>query len=73
MSPAETERIKLTANFLNTLGSGTILASLVAPYIGWGVGSVHPDVIGIVSLSMFGFAVGVVLHFVARRLLGGLR
>jgi hypothetical protein len=43
VSPADTERIKLTANFLNTLGSGTLLTSMVAPYIGWGIGSVHPD------------------------------
>jgi len=73
MSPAETERIKLSANFLNTLASGTLLGSVVAPYIGWGVGSVHPDVVGILVLSAFGFVVGVVLHFAARRLLRGLR
>jgi hypothetical protein len=36
MTPSEQERIKLTASFLNALASGTILAAIVAPYIGWG-------------------------------------
>ncbi len=73
MSPADTERIKLTANFLNTLGSGTLLTSMVAPYIGWGIGSVHPDMASILGLSGFGFVIGIVLHLAARRVLGGLQ
>lgn len=73
MGPAQTERIKLTANFLNTLGSGTLLAAMVAPYIGWGVGTVHPDMANILGLSGFGFVIGVVLHLAARRVLGGLQ
>ena len=73
MSPADTERIKLTANFLNTLGTGTLLTSMVAPYIGWAVGTVHPDITSILALSGFGFVAGVVLHASARRVLGGLQ
>jgi hypothetical protein len=71
-NPAEAERIKLTANFLNALASGTILGSIVAPYIGWGMGTMHPDMGNILGLSGFGFVVGIVLHLLARRVLGGL-
>lgn len=75
MTQGEIEQAKLTATFLNTLASGTILAAIVAPYVGWGLGTVHPEVdLGnLLGLSGFGFVIGVVLHLVARRYVGGLK
>ena len=74
MRQGEIERAKLTANFLNALASGTILAAIVAPYIGWGLWTLHPgaDLGNVLGLSAFGFVIGVVLHLLARRVLGGL-
>jgi hypothetical protein len=70
MSPGEIERAKLTASFLNSLASGTILAAIVAPYVGWGLGTVRPDtdLWNVLGLSAF----GIVLHLLALRFLGGL-
>ena len=69
------ERAKLTANFLNALASGTILASIVAPYVGWGLGTAQfgSSVGNVVGLAAFGFVCGIVLHLLARRALGGLK
>ncbi len=74
MTLGEIERAKLTANFLNSLASGTILAAIVAPYIGWGLGTIRPaaDLWNVFGLSAFGFILGMVLHLVALRFLGGL-
>jgi hypothetical protein len=74
LSPAVTERVKLTANLLNAVSSGTILASIVAPYIGMSLGTL-PQSTGlwnILGLSGFGFVSGIVLHLIARRYLGRL-
>jgi hypothetical protein len=35
MTQGQIEKAKLTASFLNSLASGTILAAIVAPYVGW--------------------------------------
>jgi hypothetical protein len=69
LSPAEIEKVKLTASFLNALSSGTILAAIVAPYIGMGMGTVTPssDLWNLLGLSGFGFVCGIVLHLIARR------
>jgi hypothetical protein len=69
MSPEEFERTKLTATFLNTLASGIILAAVVAPYIsaGLGITEIHGEFWNILGFSGFGFTVGLMLHFFARR------
>lgn len=69
MTAGEKEQIKLTANLLNALSSGTILVSIVAPYIGMGMGTVttNSDLLNLTSLSGFGFLLGIVLHLLARR------
>jgi uncharacterized membrane protein len=74
MSPAKTEKIKLTAGLLNSLSSGTILAAIVAPYVGIGMGtlSTTTNVTNLVALSSFGVALGIVLHLSARRLLNSM-
>ncbi len=74
MTQGEIERAKLTAGFLNSLASGTILAAIVAPYIGWGLGTLHlsADLWSVGGLSAFGFVIGIMLHLFALRALGGL-
>lgn len=69
MSPGDKEQIKLTANLLNALSSGTILAAIIAPYIGMGMGTLtaNADLLNLLGLSGFGFTIGIVLHLLARR------
>lgn len=69
MRTGEKEQIKLTANLLNALSSGTILAAIVAPYIGMGMGTVtaSADLVNLTALSGFGFVIGIMLHLLARR------
>ncbi len=69
MTEAQVEQTKLTANFLNAFASGTILAAIVAPYIGWGLGTVQlsSNAWNIAGLSAFGFVVGLMPHLFARR------
>ncbi len=69
MTAAKIEQIKLTAALLNSLSSGTILAAIVAPYIGMGMGtlSAKSDLLNLLGLSGFGFVIGIVLHLEARR------
>lgn len=71
MSPAKIEQIKLAASLLNALSSGTILAVIVAPYVGFGMGTLaaRADLLNLVGLSGFGLVIGIVLHLVARRVL----
>lgn len=73
MSPAKTERTKLTANFMNAIASGTVLTALVAPLIASGLGTVpEQDTWNIVGLSLFGLVLALVLHLLARRVLSNL-
>jgi hypothetical protein len=69
-SDNERERVKLTANFLNALASGTILAAVVGPYIsiGFGIVQARTDLWNVLGISGFGFVVGVMLHLLARRM-----
>lgn len=71
MSPAKVEQIKLTAALLNALSSGTILAAMVAPYVGIGMGTLTTDanLLNLTGLSGFGVVTGIVLHLIARRAL----
>lgn len=74
MGVAEIEKAKLTAGFFNSLASGAVLASIAAPYIGWGMGTSVPsaDFGNILGLSGFGCTVGLMLHLIARRIVGGI-
>jgi hypothetical protein len=73
MNASDVERIKLTANFLNAVAAGIILAALVAPFIGISIGTVpNNDIANVVGLSFFGLVLSVVVHLVARRVLLGL-
>jgi dipeptide/tripeptide permease len=73
-SQSHVEQIKLTANLLNALSSGTILGSIVAPYIGFGMGTMIPgsDWTNLAGLSAFGLICGLILHLYGRRVLFGL-
>jgi formate/nitrite transporter FocA (FNT family) len=68
-SIVEHERIKLTSVFLSNLGSGSILTSIVAPYISFVTGAVQTsaDWRNIVAGCMFGMTMGAILFVEARR------
>lgn len=74
MNPSETERIKLTAGFLNTLASGTIVLAVLSPIVSGLYG--NPPKID-PGLFAFGILIwtltGLGLHLVARAVLGSLR
>ncbi len=71
MRVSEAEQIKLTANLLNAIASGTIIAAVVGPFVGIVLGTMHPagDPLNLGAASLFLFVVAVVVHVVARRLL----
>ena len=71
---ARNERRKLTASFINAISAGTILAALVVPFIGFGLGTVQPsaNILNIVGLSGFGVVLALMLHKIARDILKGL-
>ncbi len=70
MSTVDIERTKLTANFFNSVASGTVLASLVAPFIGMALGTLAVgDWTNVIGLSCLGTVLAVVVHLLARRLL----
>ena len=71
---ARNEQRKLTATFFNAISSGTVLAALVAPFIGFGLGTIHANtnILNVLALSGFGLTVAFMVHMFARRLLKGL-
>lgn len=73
-SSVEQERIKLTAAFLSNLGSGSILTSLIAPYIAIVTGAVQSssDWRIIVPGCLLGVTIGAILFVEARRFLAKL-
>lgn len=68
MSLVHNERTKLTANFLNALSSGVIIAGFVAPLIAVGVGFQPAPAAAwkLVASSLAWFSAGVALHLAAR-------
>ncbi|WP_169196680.1 hypothetical protein [Devosia sp. MC1541] len=68
-SDVKHEQIKLAANALNGIGVGTILSSVVAPYIGIAIGSLRPEVdwLNLAGVSAFGLLLGVICLFEAQR------
>ncbi|MDR3475315.1 MAG: hypothetical protein P4M09_27005 [Devosia sp.] len=74
MRTAEVERIKLTANLLNSMASGIVLAALVGPFIGVGLGTLQlANPLNVAAFSIFGLMLAIVLHLLARRVLLQLR
>jgi hypothetical protein len=68
---ARNERRKLTATFFNAIASGTVLAALVAPFIGLGLGTIQPgaDIVNVLGLSSFGVVLAFMVHGFARSIL----
>lgn len=69
---ADIERTKLTATFLNTLGTGSIITAAIAPTVGYIFGlqglSGLPGFQVALSCVIWLF-VGIALHLIARRVL----
>ena len=75
MRPSEVERIKLTANLLNSIAAGTVIAVFIAPIVGVALGTL-PSVIGplnVIGLGLGGMVFAVMVHLGARRLLLSIR
>jgi hypothetical protein len=77
MHLVESERAKLTANWLNTLSAGTVIAGCVTPLVAIAYG-LRPgaEPLGgnfILALSLGWIAMGIALHLGARYILGRLR
>ncbi|WMT85732.1 hypothetical protein NO932_12430 [Pelagibacterium sp. 26DY04] len=67
------ERIKLTANFINALASGSVLVGLVTPLAGVALGTFAVrDAWNLVGFGLFGLVWALVLHSFARRILADL-
>ena len=74
MNLIDNERAKLTANWLNTLSAGTIIAGCVTPLVviayGLRPGTEPLDRAFVFILSFGWISIGVALHLVARVILG---
>ena len=76
MSLIDNERTKLTANWLNALAAGVVVTGVVAPAVGVIYGVPGPSGAGYLILaisSVVWLAMGTAPHFLARKLLKGLR
>jgi hypothetical protein len=69
----DNERTKLAANALDRASTACLAVGILAPLATLLQGQVHPPLVGI-GVSFAGWLVAaIVLHFGARRALGGLR
>ena len=69
MSLVHNERLKLTANWLNTLAAGIIVTGVVAPAVAALYGVQGASQVGgglLVALSAAWFGIGTALHLTAR-------
>ncbi len=77
MSLIRNERWKLTANWLNTIAAGTVIAGCVTPIVALAYGlRTGPDAAAtsvIIVLTLIWILVGVALHMGARVILGRLK
>ena len=72
LSDAEKEQTKLTATFLNTLGTGSIITAGVAPVVGYLFGFQGLSVVPLWKLvisTLIWLSAGIALHLIGRRVL----
>ena len=71
----ENERTKLTASWLNSLAVAVIAAGVFAPAAAlvYGLSQLSMSVGSVSGIVMVCFAIGLILHWLARLLLGRLR
>jgi hypothetical protein len=72
MSLVHNERVKLSATYLNNIGVGCFIAGFVAPSISLANNGFQSSLVSVLGGAAW-FLVGLTLHFLARRLLGGLK
>ena len=72
MSLVENERIKLLATLFNNCGVGALVAGVIAPTFVL-ISSNDAKVIALVAAQCFWFAIAIVLHLLARSVLGRLK
>jgi hypothetical protein len=66
------ERVKLMATWMNNVGVGCVIAGFLAPSIGAAALEL-PKAAWLILAQMIWIPIGVALHFMGRRILGGLR
>jgi len=66
------ERVKLMATWMNNVGVGCVIAGFLAPSIGAATLEL-PKAAWLILAQMIWIPIGVALHFMGRRILGGLR
>ncbi len=66
------ERVKLMATWMNNVGVGCVIAGFLAPSIGAATLEL-PKAAWLILVQMIWIPIGVALHFMGRRILGGLR
>lgn len=72
---ATKEQVKTRVTFLNSIASGSVVASVITPAVGLSIGVIQwpsDRLAYILSACLFWFVVGVMFHLVATRLAGGL-
>ena len=76
MSTIHNERVKLTANWLNIMAAGTIIAGSITPLVtlGYGLRDGDPPATGTIALlTLVWISAGCALHWMARHVLRRLR
>jgi hypothetical protein len=71
---ARNERRKITATYLNTIGSGVLLVGGFAPVVTfvYGTSATLPNPLTLVTGTLICIVVSLVLHFLARTMLKGI-
>jgi hypothetical protein len=69
----DNERTKLAANALDRASTACLAVGILAPLATLLQGQAHPPLVGVVVSFAGWLGAAVVLHFAARRMLGGLK
>ena len=67
------EQVKLTATFLNGAGIAIFAIGGIAPLVGFASGSSAASGLAVAVTSLVAIGVGVLVHFIARFVLKGIR
>jgi hypothetical protein len=68
---ASKEQIKTRAAFLNSVASGSVVASVITPAVGLSIGMIQWSsnrLLGILTACAFWFVIAVIFHMIAYRL-----
>lgn len=75
MAQPTTEQIKLRATFLNSIASGSVVASVITPAIGLSIGVIKwssDSLIWITTACAFWFVIALIFHGIAYKIIAEL-